>query len=371
MDIQSAVSRAKPVMRVFSEENVTFLAGSIAYSAFVSLVPLVMFFLLGVSVLGAPELQQQIIEVATESVSPSVGGVLEVMIEEQRDAGPNSTISASLIGVLTLVWGAIKVFRGLDTAFSEIYETTDTNSLVDKFRDGFVVVAALVVAVIAMVVASIVLGALAEQIPYSEWLTPVALIAGLIVAFYPIYYVFPDTDVGVWDVFPGVVIAAVGWAAMQGLFQLYLSVADPSAGGVFGGVIVIVTYLYFSALVLLVGAVVNAVAGSHSSGEASTVSGKPGGFETERKDQLDRAGFEAYLYDLRAELFGRGARTEMVGDRPMPIDDVELVERSATGGETSEWMVTLRWEYTDEQPETTEEVTESSDESERQEPVET
>lgn len=87
MSIRSTVSRAKIVKSVFSEKYVTILAGSIAYSAFVSLVPLVMFFLLAVSVFGAPELQQRIIEVTTNSVSPSVGGVIEVMIEQQSDAG--------------------------------------------------------------------------------------------------------------------------------------------------------------------------------------------------------------------------------------------------------------------------------------------
>ncbi len=39
---------------IFSEKNVTFLAGSIAYNAFVSLVPLILFFFLAVSIVGIP-----------------------------------------------------------------------------------------------------------------------------------------------------------------------------------------------------------------------------------------------------------------------------------------------------------------------------
>lgn len=151
MNIQSVVSRVKPVLRVFSEKNVTFLAGSIAYSAFVSIVPLLMFFLIGVSVLGAPELQQQIVEGATENVSPSVGGVIEVMIEEQRGSGLGSTISSSLIGVLILVWGAIKVFRALDTAFSEIYETTVQGSFLGQIKKSLVMLFTLALGAIAMV----------------------------------------------------------------------------------------------------------------------------------------------------------------------------------------------------------------------------
>jgi len=348
----------------FSEKNVTFMAAALAYHAFISLAPMLLLLFLLFSTVGVG-LETQVIQSAIGWLPGPIADLVTTMLQ----GGANGA-GASIIGLLVLVWGTLKIFRGLDTAFSEIYETVDTNSLVDKFRDGLVVFVALAVALVAMVGSSIVLGGLARQIPFSDLLTPVALLAGLVVAFYPIYYVFPDADVGVRDVFPGVVVAAVGWAAMQGLFQLYLSVAEPSTGGIFGGVIVIVTYLYFSALVLLVGAVVNAVAGSHSAGEAATVSGKPGGFETERADHLDRAGFEAYLYDLRAELFGRGARTEMVGDRPMPIDDVELVERSSTDGDTSEWMVTLRWAYADEQSDTDEAVTTDSEDATPQERAE-
>jgi len=33
----------------------------------------------------------------------------------------------------------LKIFRGLDTAFSEIYASTEENSLVDQLQDGAVV----------------------------------------------------------------------------------------------------------------------------------------------------------------------------------------------------------------------------------------
>lgn len=364
VNLSGSVEFGKRVASDISEKNVTFVAAALAYNAFISLAPMLLLLFVVLTTVGAG-LEQQIVGYTSRWLP---GPIADVVTQVMR-GGPDS--AASVLGVVVLLWGTLKVFRGLDTAFSEIYETTGSNSLVDKFRDGTIVVVALVVAVLAMVVASVVLGALTEAIPYSEWATPVALVAGLVVAFYPIYYVFPDADVGVRDVFPGVLVAAVGWAAMQGLFQLYLSVADPSTGGLFGGVIVIVTYLYFSALVLLVGAVVNAVAGSHSSGQAGPVSGKPDGFRTERETRLDRAEFEAYLYDLRAELFGRGARTEMVGDRPTPIDDVELVERSSSGGDTAEWMVTVRWAYADEQRDTGETTVEGGDGSARQERAET
>ena len=257
MDTQSAVSHAKTVKTVFSEKNVTFLAGSIAYSAFVSLVPLVMFALLAVSVFGAPDLQDQIIEVATNSVSPSVGGVIEVMIEQERDAGAGSTVGATLIGVVTLIWGAIKVFRGLDTAFSEIYETTTQESFVGQIKKGLLMLVTLTLGIIAMVGTTSIV-ALLSSVPLIGLVVPLLLLVGLVAAFFPMYYLFPDIDMEPRDVLPGTLVGAVGWVILQVLFQVYVSVSG-GGGNLIASILLLVTWLYFGGVVLLLGAVVNAI----------------------------------------------------------------------------------------------------------------
>jgi len=336
----------KRVAADFSNKNVTFMAAGLAYHAFVSLAPMLLLLFLVLTTVGTG-LEERIANIAGQWLPGPIADTVTRLLR-----GNANGTGASIIGLVVLVWGTLKIFRGLDTAFSEIYETVDTNSLLDKFRDGVVVLTALVVALVAMVGSSIVLGGLAAQIPYSQWLTPFVLIAGLVVAFYPIYYVFPDTDVGVSDVLPGVVVAAVGWAALQGLFQLYVSFAEPSSGSVFGGVIVVVTYLYFSAMVLLLGAVINAVSGGHSVGEPGGVGRGAGGQRTRHEARFDRAGIAAYLWDLRAELMGdteNSLRTEMVARRPRPDGDVTVVEQSTVDDERNEWVVRLRWAFDDEE----------------------
>ena len=338
-----AIDFGKRVASDFSEKNVSFMAAAIAYHAFISLAPLLLLLFLLFTIVGVG-LESQVVQSAIGWLPGPVAELVTGLL-----SGDANGAGASVIGLLVLLWGSLKIFRGLDTAFSEIYETTGDETLLDKFRDGFIVLFALAIALVAMVGSSVVLGALTDEIPFSQWLTPVALLAGLVVAFYPIYYVFPDVDLGVRDVLPGVVVAAVGWGALQGLFQLYLSVADPSTGNFFGGVIVVVTYLYFSSLVLLLGAVVNAVVGSHS------LSG-PGGvgahFTTERTESLDSAALLAYLADLRTELLtdrGSRRRTDLVGPRPKPTGSIELVEESTTEGESNQWLVRLRWEFSDDE----------------------
>jgi membrane protein len=200
-----------------------------------------------------------------------------------------------------------------------------------------------------------VLAAFADRIPYGGLLTALVLVGGLAVAFFPMFYVFPDADVGVWDVLPGVVFAAVGWAAFQAVFQVYLAFNDPGAGSFFGGVVIVITYLYFSALVLLVGAVINAVAGDHSTGTPGGVGTSAVGYETKRREALHGDRLAAYLQDLREDLTGHyqgmQPRTDGADRRQRPDDGgVEVVEQTTTDADDGERTskVTLRWTTTGE-----------------------
>ena len=178
----------------------------------------------------------------------------------QKQAGGSS---ASAIGLVVVLWGAFKIFRGLDVAFSEIYETEAMNGFVDTLKDGAVVFVALVLAALATIAASAAFSVFSGVFPYVGVLAPLILVAGLVLAFLPMYYVFPDVEQHWRDTLPGVVFAAVGWAVFQALFQVYLLFKGGGASGLFGGVILVVTWLYFSGLVLLVGALINAVLNDH------------------------------------------------------------------------------------------------------------
>jgi membrane protein len=337
----------KHVFSDVSEKNVTFMAAGIAYNAFVSLAPMLLLLLLVVSVFGRGA-EQQMVAVAGSWLPGPIAEVVQRVLE-------GSSTGASVVGLLVLVWGTLKIFRGLDTAFSEIYETEAENSFVDQVKDGLVVLVALVVAILATALVSAAFAAFEGVIPHLEILTPLVLVAGLVLAFLPMYYRFPDADVGVADVVPGVVFAAVFWALFQVLFQVYLGFKNPGSSGFFGSVIVVVTYLYFSGLVLLVGAVINAVLGGHSAGSPGGLGRGATSTDVERRESMDRDELAAYLGRLRADLSGRhegmrpaAADTDTdAADLPRPVDDVEVVEHTTTDGDGTRRAVTLRWRGSD------------------------
>ncbi len=361
------VDLGKRMASEFSEKNVSFMAGGIAYNALVSLAPLLILLLTFVSVVGGG-LEARLVGAVERSLpGPIADVVVQILSVETTATG------ASVVGLVVLVWGTLKIFRGLDTAFSEIYETEANNSFLDQVVDGVVVLVALVVSVVATVAVSAVFAAFSDVIPFGGVLTPLVLVAGLVLAFFPMYYRFPDADLGWRDVLPGTVFAALGWAALQALFQVYLVFKGGGSESFFGGVLVVVTWLYFSGLVLLLGAVVNAVLGEHASGAPGGVGrGASSGdvdVDVDSRESLDREVLASYLRDRRAELTGHYAEMDPAAEsaetrrwladdeevreiagtlrkyRPVaPSDDeVEVIERSGRDGDEEVKSITLRW----------------------------
>lgn len=257
--VRSAASFVRTAAALYRETEVPFMAASVAYSAFVSLLPLVLLGLLVGSALGGERLADYVLGVTGAYLTPAGR---QLVTDALARAAGRTELSA--FTAVVLVWGVLKVFRSIDTAFSTLYGSRREDGLVDRFRDAVIVLGALGVALAAMVVAGAAL-ALFPDVPYLRVLNPLLLAVGLTVALLPVFYVFPDVDVSVGEVLPGAAIAAVGWTALEALFGVYVAVSSTAElYGTIGAVILLITFLYFGALVLLAGAVANVVLAGRS-----------------------------------------------------------------------------------------------------------
>jgi membrane protein len=252
---ENPIEFVRAVLTQVREDDVPFMAGSIAYQAFASLIPMFVLLFLALTVLGDEQLARRVVAL-TEGLLPQSGReLLGGAIASEDGIGGTS---ATIIGVVTLLWGSLKIFRGLDKAFSEIYETDRRNTIVDQLRDGFIVFVALGLGVVGMVGALAVFGVYGGAL--SQVLSLLILVGGLTVAFLPMYRFFPDADLSWADAVPGALFAAVGWVLLQSLFQLYVEFAGKGdSSGIIGAVLLLLLWLYFSGLVLLLAAAVNAV----------------------------------------------------------------------------------------------------------------
>jgi membrane protein len=259
--VDRTVTLVRDVVTVYRDRDISFLAGSIAYAAFVSLIPLVLLVLILASVLGGDSLRTYVITATEQYLTPAATGIIERSL-----SASSNRVGFSIFGGVALLWSVLKVFRTLDKAFNDLYEPQTDPGFLEQLRDGIIVLCAMIVAVLttvgigAVFAYASVLSILDGRTLLLRALGIVVLLAGLTVAFLPIYYVFPNTEMELREVLPGTAVAAVGWTLLQILFQFYVSMT--SAGelyGVIGGVILLLTWLYFGAIVILLGGATNVV----------------------------------------------------------------------------------------------------------------
>ena len=263
----------RSVVALYRERDIPFLAGSVAYSAFVSLIPLLLLLLIAASVFGSEALRGYVVDVTSRYLAPDTVVVIEQSITRGADR-----VGFSLLGFVALLWSVLKVFRTLDKAFSELYSARIDAGIVEQFRDGTIVLGAMTAAVLAMVAVGALialgpgllgiaapdgagsLGGVGSQLPLVRVASFPGLVVGLTVAFLPMYYVFPDVEVSLREALPGAVFAAVGWTLLQAAFQVYVSLSSASRMyGAIGGVILLLTWLYFGAVAVLLGGATNVV----------------------------------------------------------------------------------------------------------------
>jgi membrane protein len=242
--------------------RVPFLAAAVAYYAFVSLVPLLLLALAMGSLVGG--------EMVASAVVEELGGLLtaegESLVQEAvtQDRGRSG---ATVVGVLLLIWSGLKVFRAVDAAFSEVYGVDSPESLGTQVREATIVLGSVGLGITVVVGLNGILPAV-SAIPAPDLLGVVLTLVLLPVIFLPIYYAFPDVPMTLAEAFPGAILASVGWVALVLGYRVYAEfAATASLYGVLGGVLLLVTFLYLAATVMIAGAVANAVLGGRTDDE--------------------------------------------------------------------------------------------------------
>lgn len=244
------------IRRVLSEarrQRLPLLAGSLAFYAFVSLIPLLVLLLVFVSRLGGDLFAAHVIELTRLYLSPSGQTLLAVTISDA-----SGRLGGSILSVLALVWAASQIFWNLEVVFEQLYRRTGEKSTGRKLRDGAVGVVVLLIAALSVTTAGTVFAAVRAD--WLAFLNPLFLLTGLSIVFLPLYYFFPPIRVSPAEAVPGAIVAAGGWAIVEIGIQIYVTtVPILAAYGILGGVILLLLWLYFGALVTLLGVIVNVV----------------------------------------------------------------------------------------------------------------
>ncbi|MHB9285523.1 YihY/virulence factor BrkB family protein [Halobacteriales archaeon Cl-PHB] len=242
------------VVAVSRENRVTVLAAGLAYYAFSSLIPAGLLLFVGVAAVGQ-------FETAATVVTSVAGGDTLQLTDVLRSVTTNGAaqVKAAAIAAAVFLWSTTQLFRAIHKAFTAVYDADRERTLVGTLLDVGVAFGTLVLALVLVGVLGVALGTVfGTFVPALA--SPLVLFLALLVAFLPMYYLFPHTDVTLGEALPGAVFAAVAWTLSGVGFRLYAETAQSvEIYGVAGGLLLLLTWIYLGGLALLLGVTLNAV----------------------------------------------------------------------------------------------------------------
>ncbi|WP_135667635.1 YhjD/YihY/BrkB family envelope integrity protein [Halorhabdus rudnickae] len=277
---RTVLGTGREIVGLAQSSRLSFLAAATAYYAFVSVFPLVLLIIAVGSLLGGDALAGQVVATVGGALSPSGRALLREALVSGAGRG-----GATLVGVGVLLWSGLRVFRGLTLAFATVYGTDDETTFLGQIASAALALFALGVAIFAVVAGAVALSQ--TGVVLVGLVGTIVIILSLSIVLLPLYVVFPDVRVEFREAVPGAITAAVGWTLLSVLFRFYAANAGQfDVYGVVGGVLLFVTWLYFGASILLLGAVVNAtlagrdrqlqLEGDHRESQPLTMTGTDG-----------------------------------------------------------------------------------------------
>jgi membrane protein len=193
---------------------------------------------------------------------------LLAFIEHTGDA---STV-LGLVSLVGLAWSGYWLFRSMEFVFNRFYGVAN-RSLHGQAWMALLMTSVYVVLTTVSVLASEIphlLVALAEHLPFEvPWmLTAVGnlvALASAVLLFLALYAVVPNCRLTPWDVWPGAVLAGLLFVLLSQAFPLYFWLFGGSYAvyQAFGLSLLLMTWFHFLAMILVLGAELNAFLGGH------------------------------------------------------------------------------------------------------------
>jgi membrane protein len=255
---------AARTVRELGEDRVLMLAGSAAFHFFFSLFPLLLFLVPVVTLVGD---RQQVFGFLmgqlTSTLPPAQLVALRPVLENVvfSDAAPG----IASLGLLLAAWSGSNIFGNLMGALNVAYGVRDTRPFWKKqlIRVGTFALGAVIVilSTITILRGEAVAGWLGAQLRLgpafvAAWQVlqyPVAML-GLVALAFMTFWLLPDVRQRPRRVLVAAVLTTVLWLVATMLLRLYIQFFPPNpAYGFIGGVIIMLTWMYVSMLVVLLG----------------------------------------------------------------------------------------------------------------------
>src|SRR6266498_3042951 len=255
----------------WKEDKASRLSAALAYYTIFSLAPLLV---IVIAITGLFWQQQAVQQQVMNQIQSLVGAEGARFVSDLLTSASNSAkgITATILGVITLLFGALGVFNELHNALNTIWdiEEEETNGflqsikkvIVNRFLSftmilgiGFLLLVSLVISASLSAVQTTIRNAFPLSELILQSLNLIISIGVITILFALIYKVLPDAEIAWHDVWPGAFVTAVFFSLGKLLIGLYLgNSAIASSFGAAGSLVLLLVWIYYSAQVLFFGA---------------------------------------------------------------------------------------------------------------------
>ena len=291
----------KLTYKEMNEDHVMAFAGNLTYKGLFAVFPFFTFLLSLLGIFNATDLVKTTVDKLSGVVPDSAAKFVEDQLLGITQSQAESAFTfGAIISIALALWGVSGAFRSVMEAMNVMYSVEEDRPFWKVY--GLSIFMSL--AVVVLLVGALVLVVFGESIGVAvadlvglgsvfatvwsilQW--PVVACVVLF-AFSLIYYFAPATKQRFRWISPGSILAFVFWLIFSLLFSLYASTfggdSYSETYGSLAGVIVLMLYVYYSALIMLVGAEMNQVIEWHIPGGKNEGDKVP---EDERKPDIHR-----------------------------------------------------------------------------------
>jgi membrane protein len=251
-----------------SENNIFLVAGGVTYAVLLALFPGLAALVSIYGLLLNPQEVEQQVAALSQVLPPETVQMIGDQLQKLVSASQGSLSVSAGIALVLALWSASRGMSGMLSALNIAYEERETRSFIRVnlvaigLTVGMLIGGTVIIALVGVLPAALQFVGLASStqvlLLLLEWPLLIAVVmAGLAM----LYRYAPDRHPPHWRwVSPGAIVATLLWLLGSVGFSLYVSHFNSydKTYGSLGGVVVMLTWLYLSAFVALLGAVINA-----------------------------------------------------------------------------------------------------------------
>nr|WP_245196995.1 YihY/virulence factor BrkB family protein [Sphingomonas jejuensis] len=267
------------------KDNIGLIAAGIAFYAFAAIVPLLASVVLSYGLFAAPGTVQNDIQAIFSALPEEAATIVTEQLLSVVESSSGKQGLGLLLALVIALYGATKGASAIVTGLNVAYDTAERRGFMKATAINFAIVVGGVLLVIVAMLATALIGFLEGLMPGAPTIVLILLrlvgylvLAALVVTgASALFYVGPSVDQPRWRwLSPGAIGATILWLVGTSLFGIYVANFG-NYGATYGSlsaVIVLLTWLWLSAYVFLLGAELNAELERqvHGEGDAARVS---------------------------------------------------------------------------------------------------